>query len=138
MFSEYIFNKFVYTIKEYIKYNISLMEQFISNLIEDLFHSFSIPFCITVNVATYLIIKSFTDYKKCNVLTIWQKRLIFLAVALVAASVYYATGSDYKILFNSMIIAPVSWSWIFKPIFAKLKIDYDNACDVQQDEEDKV
>lgn len=111
------------------------MEQFLSNLIEDLFHSFSIPYCITTNVATYLIIKSIIDYKKCNHLSIWQKRAIFIGVAAVAASVYIATGSDYRTIFNSMIIAPVSWSWLFKPIFAKFKIDYDDGCSCDSDSE---
>lgn len=101
-----------------------MIEQLITSIITDVFHSFDIPFCVAVNVATYILIKSIIDYRRCNSLSIWQKRLIFLAVAIVIAFFYCITGSDYKIIFNSIIIAPVSWSWIFKPICAKLNIDY--------------
>ena len=37
--------------------------------------------------------------------------------------VYYNMDSP-AIIFNSCIIAPVSWSWIAKPILNKLGIDY--------------
>lgn len=103
-----------------------MIEQLITDTINDIFHSFDIPFCATVNIATYLLIKSIIDYKKCNNLSIWQKRLIFLAVGIVIGCFYCAMGSEYKIIFNSIILAPVSWSWVFKPIFAKLNIDYDD------------
>lgn len=105
-----------------------MIEQLITNIINDVFHSFDIPFCVTVNVATYILIKSIIDFKQCNSLSIWQKRLIFLAVAIVIGCFYCAMGSDFKIIFNSVIIAPVSWSWIFKPICAKLNIDYGSTC----------
>ena len=37
---------------------------------------------------------------------------------------YYITGTDTKLIINSAILAPVSWSWIFKPICKYLNIDY--------------
>ena len=45
-------------------------------------------------------------------------------VSIITAIIYYITNSDIKIIFNSFILAPVSWSWIFKPICKKFNIDY--------------
>lgn len=103
-----------------------MIEQLITDIINDVFHSFDIPFCVVVNIATYLLIKSIIDYKKCNNLSIWQKRIIFIIVGIAIGYFYCTMGYDYKIIFNSIILAPVSWSWIFKPICAKLNIDYNN------------
>lgn len=108
------------------------MEDFITNIINDVIRNFDIPFCITVNIATYVIIRVLTDTKKCRTITTWQKRIIFLATSIIIGVIYYISdNTDYKIIFNSIILAPVSWSWIFKPICTKLKIDYNSDCDCE-------
>ena len=101
------------------------METIILELINKTLESFDFPFCIIVNIATYLAIKLYTDYKKKSQISTCNKRLIFLAISIITAAIYYATGSDSKTIFNSFILAPVSWSWIFKPICDKLNIGYD-------------
>ena len=100
------------------------METIILELINKTLESFDFPFCIIVNIATYLAIKLYTDYKKKSQISTFNKRLIFLAISIIIAIIYYATGSDSKTIFNSFILAPVSWSWIFKPICDKLNIGY--------------
>lgn len=101
-----------------------MIDQLISDIITNTISNFDIPYCITVNVATYLFIKAIQDAKVKGKVSTWNKRIIFLFISIVIGAMYCAEGSDYKIIFNSAIIAPVSWSWIFKPICAKLKIDY--------------
>lgn len=104
------------------------MEELISIIINNTINSFDFPFCITVNIATYLTIKNIINYKKnCNFNT-WNKRLTFLIVSIIIAIIYCITGSDIKTIFNSFILAPVSWSWIFKPICKKFNIDYKDNC----------
>lgn len=100
------------------------MEELISNIVNTTINSFDIPFCITVNIATYSIIKYITDYKNKRNISTWNKRLIFILTSIIVAIVYYLTGSELKTIFNSFILAPVSWSWIFKPICNKFNIDY--------------
>ena len=100
------------------------MENIVLELISKTLESFDFPFCITVNIATYLAIKLYTDYKKKSQISTWNKRLIFLVISIITAIIYYITGSDSKTIFNSFILAPVSWSWIFKPICDKLNIGY--------------
>lgn len=100
------------------------MEEIVLELINKTLESFDFPFCIIVNIATYLAIKLYTDYKKKSQISTRNKRLIFLTISIIIAIVYYLTGSNSKTIFNSFILAPVSWSWIFKPICDKFNIGY--------------
>lgn len=99
------------------------MEEAISTIINSVISSFDFTFCIIVNIATYLIIKAIIATDKFFTPT-WFKRIVFLIVCTIIALVYYVTGSDLKVILNSFILAPVSWSWIFKPICDKLNIGY--------------
>lgn len=102
-----------------------MINHIITSIITNIFDSFDISFCIVANVATYTIVKLILDTKYCKYVGTWCKRLIFLTTSIIIAVCYIRTGSDYKTVLNSFILAPVSWSWIFKPLCAKLKIDYD-------------
>lgn len=37
---------------------------------------------------------------------------------------YYFIGLDLKLIVNSAILAPVAWSWIFRPICEKFNLVY--------------
>ena len=100
------------------------MEEIISIIVNNTINSFDFPFCITVNIATYILIKAITDYKKKGKVSTWNKRFIFLGISLLVAIIYCLTGSEIRTIFNSFILAPVSWSWIFKPICDKLGVGY--------------
>lgn len=100
------------------------METIILEVVNKTLESFDFPFCIIVNIATYLAIKLYTDYKKKSQISTRNKRLIFLVISIITAVIYYAIGSDSKTIFNSFILAPVSWSWIFKPVCEKFNIGY--------------
>lgn len=100
------------------------MEEIITTIINNTIASFDIPFCLSVNIATYVLIKSITEAKTKGKVSTWNKRLIFLAVSIIIAIIYYLTGSEVKTILNSFILAPVSWSWIFKPICDKFNIGY--------------
>lgn len=103
-----------------------MIENIIGNIVDTTINSFDFTFCFIVNVFTYIIIKINHESKNYFNFGLWTKRLIFVGVSIIVAIVYYLNGSDCKTLFNSFILAPVSWSWIFKPIFNKLNIDYTN------------
>ena len=102
------------------------MEEVISTMITNTLSSFDFSFCIIVNIATYIVIKLITDCKKKGKVSTWNKRLIFLIVSIIIATIYGLTGSEPKTILNSFILAPVSWSWIFKPIFDKLNVGYNS------------
>lgn len=100
------------------------MEEIISHIINNTLGCFDIPFCITVNIATYLIIKGVSDAKSNLNISIWHKRIVLLIVSLIIGYFYYITGTDFRTILNSTILAPVAWSWILKPICSKIGIDY--------------
>lgn len=100
-----------------------MIDEFVSNIVNTSIANFSFPFCITTNIATYLIIKCYSDWKKVKLGT-WSKRFIFFVCAIIVAIVYTIEGTTPSIILNSFILAPVSWSWIFKPICDKLNIGY--------------
>lgn len=123
IFDLYIFDNIDNNI---FKPNINNMSEIISTIIDTITSSFNFTFCIIVNIATYLIIKCLLDVKHNIKIGTWYKRIIFIIVSLITSIVYYFTGTNIQILFNSIILAPVSWSWIFKPICDKLNIDYNS------------
>lgn len=96
--------------------------EILNEIIQTTLSSFDFAYCIIVNALTYLIIKIINDSK--HTITTWQKRLILLAVILSTGVLYYFIGTDNKVLLNSAILAPVSWSWIFKPLCIKFNLDY--------------
>ena len=95
----------------------------INNIINALISQFDFTYCVIVNIMTYLIINFIIKVVGGNVV-IPIKRIVLLFSIIVIAAIYYFLGTDIKVLVNSAILAPVSWSWIFKPIANKLGWDY--------------
>lgn len=95
----------------------------INNIINALISQFDFTYCVIVNIMTYLIINFMIKVVGGNVV-IPVKRIVLLFSIIVIATIYYFLGTDIKVLVNSAILAPVSWSWIFKPIANKLGWDY--------------
>ena len=96
---------------------------FINEIVSSVIQSFDFGYCVAVNILTYIIIKIF-DKSKEKRLSTWQKRLVLIFGILVLGTIYYLIGADMRIVANSIILAPVSWSWIFKPICKLFNIDY--------------
>lgn len=101
-----------------------MIEEIINNIITTVISSFDLAYCIVVNVLTYLIIKIIDELNCKKDVSTWSKRIILLVVILSTGVLYNLIGCDNKILLNSAILAPVSWSWIIKPICKHFKIDY--------------
>lgn len=95
----------------------------INNIINALISQFDFTYCVIVNIMTYLIINFMIKVVGGNIV-IPVKRIVLLFSIIVIAAIYYFLGTDIKVLVNSAILAPVSWSWIFKPIANKLGWDY--------------
>lgn len=95
----------------------------IDNIINALISQFDFTYCVIVNIMTYLIINCMIKLAGGNIV-VSIKRIVLLFSIIVIAAIYYFLGTDIKILVNSAILAPVSWSWIFKPIANKLGWDY--------------
>ena len=98
--------------------------EYISQIINTTIESFDFSFCLIVNILTYTIIKFIDSVNGTNKVTTWIKRVIMLCSVILISIGYYITGTDTKLIINSAILAPVSWSWIFKPICKYFNIDY--------------
>ena len=94
-----------------------------NEILQNLANNFDFSYCIVVNVLTYILITCFIDIVRGNI-TRFMKRLILIISMIVVGIVYYLVGVEVKLIVNSAIITPVSWSWIFKPIANKLGWDY--------------
>lgn len=97
------------------------MEQIINQLM----HNFDFSLMFILNVVTYVLIKFVDEINKEKIVTTWQKRIIFVCVSIIIGCIYYFL-SDVKpiVIINSIIIAPIAWSWLAKPIADRLGIDY--------------
>lgn len=95
----------------------------INNIINALISQFDFTYCVIVNIMTYLIINFMIKLAGGNVV-VPIKRIVLLFSIIIIAAIYYFLGTNIKVLVNSTILAPVSWSWIFKPIVNKLGWDY--------------
>ena len=97
------------------------MEQIINQLISN----FDFALMLIINIITYFIIKIIDEANGEKQPTTWQKRIVFLIVAIIVGIVYkFTTNISINIIINSCIIAPVAWSWLCKPIAKRFGIDY--------------
>ena len=94
-----------------------------NEILQNLANNFDFSYCIVVNVLTYILITCFIDIVRGNI-TKFMKRLILIISMIVVGIVYYLVGVEVKLIVNSAIITPVSWSWIIKPVLAKFGYDY--------------
>ena len=107
------------------------MQEYILNTVQSTLSNFDFSYCISVNILTYLIVKLFNKH----LLTPTKKRIVLVFSIILLAVIWGLTGDNIKIIVNSAILAPVSWSWLFKPILAKFGLDYNNVNQLMDFEE---
>lgn len=97
------------------------MEQIINQLVAN----FDFALILVINVLTYAVIKIIDELNGDKVPTTWQKRIVFLIIAIIVGVVdKFISDIPIHIIINSCIIAPVAWSWLAKPIAGRFGIDY--------------
>lgn len=102
--------------------------EYIGGIIDNTINSFDFGLVISINIATYIIIKLIDEINGIKKVNVWIKRLVMIIVSLVLSLTYhFINPEEDKLIINSIILAPVFWSWIGKPIANKFKIDYKNS-----------
>lgn len=97
----------------------------LNQIVEQFMNNFDFAYMFVVNILTYIIIKVIDAVNKEKVVNTWQKRIVLCAAIVIVTSLYGVVGYDQPlVLINSAIVAPVAWSWVFKPILAKIGIGY--------------
>ena len=99
--------------------------EIINQIIQQVINSFDFTYCVVVNALTYTLVTVLIYLCQSNV-TRTIKKLVLLFSIVVVSTIYYAIGVDAKLIINSSILAPISWTWIIKPILAKFGYDYKN------------
>lgn len=97
--------------------------EIINQIIQQVINSFDFTYCVIVNALTYILVTVLIYLCQSNV-TRTIKKLVLLFSIVVVSTIYYAIGVDTKLIINSSILAPISWTWIIKPILSKLGYDY--------------
>ena len=97
------------------------MDKIIDNLLEGI----NLPLILIVVLITYFVIKLIDELNKEKNVSTWTKRIAFVCVSIVVGIIYgLFTDLSVSVIINSIIISPVAWSWLAKPIANKLGIDY--------------
>lgn len=97
-----------------------------NQIIDIIINNFNFGLIISINLLTYGIITIYNTIfkKKASKLL---KIIITIFSIIVLGIIYWKTGTVSKdIIISSCISAPLIWDWILKPIFKKIKIDYNN------------
>lgn len=97
--------------------------EIINQIIQHVINSFDFTYCVVVNALTYTLVTVLIYLCRGNV-TKTIKKLTLLFSIIIVSIIYYAIGVDAKLIINSSILAPISWTWIIKPILSKLGYDY--------------
>lgn len=104
-----------------------LSDQFVIDkfVINEILRNFDFMFMLIINILTYLVIKVLDFANGQKKVSLIMKRVVFLTSAFFLFCLYLALGyNDKIILINSLILAPISWSWLFKPIFERMGAGY--------------
>lgn len=97
----------------------------IDNIINTTLNSFDFALVISINIATYIIIKTIDDINGEKEVKRWVKRLVMIICSIVISTIYSIFDfCDNRLILNSAILAPVFWNWIGKYIVKKFGIDY--------------
>lgn len=98
----------------------------VNQIIDYALNNFNFGYVISINILAYIIISLISHISKQQIKKI-IKILITCAISIIMFIIYkLCSNIETDILINSTILAPVAWDWIIKPIFEKLKIDYNN------------
>ena len=94
------------------------MMELINQILQTIINSFDIAYCLVVNLLTYILITSITIVIHKQITRIWKR--VILCVSIVIVSIAYINFGSI----DSIILAPISWSWVFKPIAKRMNWDY--------------
>ena len=94
------------------------MEELLSQLISN----YNFNLILSINIISYLIIQLLHKI----MFTPKGIKILITIIVSIAVGILYHFISDIstEVLVNSVILAPLAWDWVFKPILNKIGIDY--------------
>jgi len=98
--------------------------ELINQMIQQVINGFDIAYCFAVNTLTYFLITTISAVINKQIGRGWKRVILIFSIIIIGIA-YRTWGTiDGKVLINSAILAPLSWSWIFKPTLRKFGYDY--------------
>lgn len=95
-------------------------------IIDLILNSFDFGYMFSVNILTYLVIKSIDQLNGPDKsVPVWLKRIVAVLCGLLLGGIIYVNESYTNVLLYSFIASLVSWDTIFKPVIKYFKnLDY--------------
>lgn len=91
-------------------------------LLEQLISNYNFNLILSINIISYLIIQLL---HKIMFTPKGIKIFITILVSIAMGIIYhFISDISTEVLVNSVILAPLAWDWVFKPILNKIGIDY--------------
>jgi hypothetical protein len=85
----------------------------------------SIPYILSVNIFTYILIKKTEFLTNKEFLTNFQKRMITLGVSvLMFVAFYFYKITNLEVLTLSLFVSPISYNYVLKKILKMSGISY--------------
>ena len=94
-------------------------------IIDTIINNFNLGLIIAINAFTYILITICNNIFKNKVPK--QFKIIFTIISIIIFGfIYWKIGNlSIEVIISSCISAPLIWDWIIKPIFKKVKLDYE-------------
>ena len=80
--------------------------ELINQILQTIINSFDVAYCLVVNFLTYILISSIISVMHKQITRVWKRVILCISIVIVS------------------ILAPISWSWVFKPIAKRMNWDY--------------
>lgn len=93
----------------------------IDKIADILINSFDYGYMFSVNVLTYLIIKTVDYLNGDKIVPQWAKRIIAVISGIILGVIIVLSNGYSNTLLYSFILSLISWDVIFKPIIKKIK-----------------
>lgn len=98
--------------------------EYLNKILDIILNNFDFCYMLTVNLLTYFVIKLIDKINGNRVVSVLVKRLTLIGVIVISAGVYWSVNLLTVQILNSAVLAPVAYSWIFRPILIKLGVGY--------------
>lgn len=94
--------------------------EYLDKIFDALMGGFNFPLMLTINIMTYLVIKTLDYANGKKVLATWEKRISAVLCGFLFSSVSYFNGMDANVCVYTCVMSLISWDVIFKPIIKRI------------------
>ena len=98
--------------------------ELINQILQTIINSFDIAYCLVVNLLTYIFISSITTIIHNQITRVWKRIILCISIVIVSIAYINFGSIDIRVLINSIVLAPIRWSWVFKPIATRNNWEY--------------